>query len=477
MDTQHDRFEPAPRAQPDAARPDQRSEATETSNASRPAAIAPLPPRPRKRGLSRVAGITLAALLIFSGLFTAFAAGMVTQRAVNGGPATAAAAPSGAPSSIDEAWNLVHSQYVDPSAINDDKMTEAAIDGMLATLHDEGHTRYQTAAETQSENEQLSGEYVGVGIQVDTKDDRIVVVAPIDGSPAAEAGVQAGDLLRSVNGTDVTGKTVDDVIGDIRGQEGTQVTLVFDRPSVAEPVSFTLTRRKIAVSAVSWAMLPGNIADIRLSQFSTGAGDDVAHAITAAKTAGATSIIFDLRNDPGGYIDEALHVASLFVPDGSTIFISQVRDGTRTPHLSTDVGVNTGELPLVVLINEGSASSSEIVAGAIKSNNPHATLIGETTFGTGTVLSSYDLGDGSSLLIGTELWLTPEGKLIKNEGVRPDVTVGLPQDQFPFVPVTNAIVDPNQIKDHQLEWAIGVITTGQAGSDHPTLNTPPGRSN
>ena len=145
MDTQHDRFEPVPRAQADATRPEPRSEPAEASNGNWPSAVTPMPPRPRKRGLSRVAGITLAALLIFSGLFTAFAAGMVTQRAVNGGPATAAAAPSGAPNSIDGAWNLVHSQYVDPSAINDDKMTEAAIDGMLATLHDEGHTRYQTA--------------------------------------------------------------------------------------------------------------------------------------------------------------------------------------------------------------------------------------------------------------------------------------------------------------------------------------------
>ena len=471
MDTQHDRLEPSARAQSEPATGTLRTEASE-GHWPPPGAAA----RPRKRGLSRVAGITLAALLVFSGLLTAFAAGMVTQRAVNGSPAAVAAAQSGAPSSIDETWNLVHSQYVDPSAIDDAKMTEAAIDGMLATLHDEGHTRYQTAAETKSENEQLSGEYVGVGIQVDTKDGRIVVVAPIDGSPAAEAGVQAGDLLLSVDGKDVTGKTVDDVIGDIRGTEGSQVTLVFERPTVSTPVSFTLTRRKIAVSAVSWAMLPGQIADIRLSQFSSGASQDLARALTAAKTAGATSVVFDLRNNPGGYIDEALNVASLFVPEGSTIFISQVRDGTRTPHRSTNVGANTGDLPLVVLINSGSASSSEIVAGAITSNNPHAALIGETTFGTGTVLSSYDLGDGSSLLIGTELWLTPEGKLIKNQGVRPDVTVGLPQGQYPYVPVTNGVVDPTTIHDHQLEWAIDVINTGQTGSDHPALHTPPGRA-
>lgn len=471
MSTEHDRSDPArPAADPLATPHGDTAEATwDTPVAARAR---------RARGRPRAATIALAALVLCAVLFTAFAAGMVVERSVAGTPARAAATAQqdGAPASIDEVWNLVHSQYVDPSAINDDKMTKAAIDGMLQTLKDEGHTRYQTAAEASAENEQLSGAYVGVGIQVDTKDNRIVVVAPIDGSPAAEVGVQPGDLLQSVDGVDVTNKTVDEVIGNIRGEEGTQVTLVFERPGQTQPVSFTLTRRKIAVSSVSWTMLDNNIADIRLSQFSTGAGDDVAKAINAAKVAGATGIIFDLRNNPGGYIDEAIRVGSLFTPPGSTIFISQVRDGTQTPHPATDVGTNTGDMPLVVLINEGSASSSEIVAGAIKSNNPRATLIGETTFGTGTVLSSYDLGDGSSLLLGTELWLTPQGKLIKNQGIQPDVVVGLPQDQYPFVPVSGAPTDPSTIQDHQLQWAIDVIQSGQAGSRDPVLSAPPGRS-
>jgi carboxyl-terminal processing protease len=131
------------------------------------------------------------------------------------------------------------------------------------------------------------------------------------------------------------------------------------------------------------------------------------------------------------------------------------------------------------LINEGSASSSEIVAGAVKANNPNATVIGETTFGTGsTVLSNFGLGDGSSLLLGTELWLTPEGKLIKNQGVRPDVVVGLANGQFPFTPIDNADneTDTSQIDDHQLEWAIHILESGQAGEEHPTMGLPPTRS-
>jgi carboxyl-terminal processing protease len=431
--------------------------------------------RQRERRPSRLATWLLGALLIFAGLFSAFAAGMITERSINGS-SQAEAAEGGAPASIDRAWDLVHSQYVDPSVIDDELMTEAAIDGMLETLKDEGHTRYLTPEEANAESESLSGEYIGVGIQVETTDeDRIVVVAPIDDSPAQEAGVRPGDLLLSVDGRDITSMTVDTVLPMIRGEEGTQVTLAFEREGESQPLVFTLTRRKIESSAVSWTMLEGNIADIRLSQFSDGAGDDMEEAINEAKAAGATAFIFDLRNNPGGYIDEALHVGSLFVPEGSTIFQSQVRDGTRTPHNATTRGATTGDLPLVVLINEGSASSSEIVSGAIQEHNPHATVVGETTFGTGTVLSSFGLGDGSSLLLGTELWLTPDGTLIKNQGIRPDVLVGLPESQVPFVPVSGREPGAEEITENQLQYAIEVIESGQAGEQNPTFDAPPSR--
>jgi carboxyl-terminal processing protease len=417
---------------------------------------------------------TLLGLFVVAGLFFAFAGGMLVQRFVVTDDVEAAA--GGAPESLDRAWELVETRYVDPSVVDEGRMVEGAIDGMLETLHDEGHTRYLTPEEAQAEAEGLSGEYVGVGIQVDMKDDQIVVVAPIDDSPAMEAGIKPGDVLVGIDGQDVTGKTVDDVIGQIRGEEGTRVTLSFLREGESVPLDFTLTRRRIEVSSVSWTMLDGDIALIRLSQFSSGAGDDVAEALNEAQAAGATSVILDLRNNPGGYIDEALQIGSMFVPEGSTIFISQVRDGTQTPHVATSQPAHIGDLPLVVLINEGSASSSEIVSGAVKANNDHATVIGETTFGTGTVLSNFGLGDGSSILLGTELWLTPDGKLIKNQGIRPDVVVGLPEGQFPFIPVDNTDVNLADIDDHQLDWAVHVIQSGQAGSDHPQRGTPPGRS-
>lgn len=412
--------------------------------------------RGRRSPFASTTAKVVGALFAVSMLFFAFAGGMVFQRFVIGENASASA--SEAPSTFDQAWELVTSEFVDPDAIDQERMLEAAIDGMLATLGDEGHTRYMTPVEAHAESESLSGEYVGVGIQVEDTDQGITVVAPIDGTPAMRAGVMPGDVLLAVDGRDVTGRSVDDVIGSIRGEEGSKVTLTFRREGEPEPLTFTLTRERIETSSVSWTMLDGNIADIRLSQFSSGAGDDVQQALREAQQEGATGIILDLRNNPGGYINEALQIGSTFVPEGETIFISQFRDGSQEEHTATRQPVTIGDLPLVVLINEGSASSSEIVSGAIKAHNANATVIGETTFGTGTVLSNFGLGDGSAILLGTELWLTPDGEFIREHGVRPDVIVGMPSGQFPFIPVDNAAA-PDTIEDFQLQWAREILAT------------------
>lgn len=405
--------------------------------------------------------------VLLSVLLFTFSGGMLFQRFVvdppRSGSTAAASSDTNGPETINQAWQLINDKYVDQKAVDDGQMTEAAIRAMLDTLHDEGHTRYQTPEERQAQSESLSGEYVGVGIQVEQRDEGIVVVAPIDGSPAMEAGIRPGDVLVSVDGQDVTNRTVDDVVKIIRGPEGSKITLAFRRAGEENPLTFELTRRKIEVSSVAWVMLDSNIALIRLSQFSTGAGDDIAKALSAAKEQGAHGVILDLRNNPGGYVNEAIQVASTFVPEGSTIFVSQFRDGTREEHKAEAQTTNIGDLPLIVLINEGSASSSEIVSGAIKANTPNATLIGETTFGTGTVLSTFDLDNGGSILLGTELWLTPDGRLIRDHGIRPDVVVGLRDGQFPYVPVTNAGPPPDDLKDYQLEWAINVLqNTGAA---------------
>ncbi len=373
-------------------------------------------------------------------------------------PLHSQAAPSPvAPISVfGEAWDIVHQHYVDPSAIDDQKMLVAAISGMLETLGDQGHTRYLTADELQMHAEELSGTYTGVGIQIEERDGNIVVVTPLDNTPAQEAGIRPGDVLIEIDGQSAQGLGLDEVVRRVRGPEGTSVTLVFRRAGQPELVQVTLVREVIRISPVSWAMLPGNIADIRLSQFSSGATDDLKRALAEAQAAGATGIVLDLRNNPGGLVSEAIGVASQFLPPNSTVFLSQVRSGARDEY-RTDASATPTDLSLVVLVNNGTASAGEIVAGAIQENR-RAPLVGEKTFGTGTVLTEFRLQDGSAILLGTELWLTPKGRQIWRNGIQPDVRVSLPTEVSPAMPGSGKPLTEEAIaQDAQLQAALRIL--------------------
>lgn len=433
----------------------------------------------RRTSKPKLASIALIVLFAFSGMFAAFAGGMVFERAVAGPPAEVAVqgAAQPAPDAFDRAWEVVSAEYVDESAINEDQMLTGAIEGMLATLGDEGHTRYLTAEETQMDRESSSGSYVGIGVLVETtENEEYVVVTPFEGSPAFEAGVQPGDIIVAVAGQEVAEQTLQEVIAQIRGPEGSTVEVTFERPGQEERITHTLTRSQITVSSVSWTMLENKIAILRLSQFTSGAGDDLALALEEARAAGAESVVLDLRHNPGGFIREAMQVASMFVPDDSVVYISETRDGGRVEHRSEQGATHIGDTPFVVLINQGSASSSEIVSGAIKAAGV-STVIGEVTVGTGTVLHQFELGDGSTIWLGVELWLTPEGNLIKGRGIRPDVIVSLNAEQRPFSvhPSQNG-VSTQELNDRQLEYATRVLRSGEAGSKNPSTGAPPSRS-
>lgn len=428
-----------------------------------------------RTGKPKIASIALIALFVFSGMFAAFAGGMVFERAVAGPPVEAAiqGAAEPAPDAFDRAWEVVTDEYVDESAINEEQMLTAAIEGMLATLGDEGHTRYLTAQETQLDRESSSGSYVGIGVLVETtENEEYVVVTPFEGSPAFAAGVQPGDIIVAVARQEVAEQTLQEVIAQIRGPEGSTVEVTFQRPGQEERITHTLTRSQITVSSVSWTMLENNIAVLRLSQFTSGAGDDLALALEEAKAAGAQGVVLDLRHNPGGFIREAMQVASMFVPDDSVVYISETRDGGRVEHRSERGETHIGDLPFVVLINQGSASSSEIVSGAIKDAGV-STVIGEVTVGTGTVLHQFELGDGSTIWLGVELWLTPDGDLIKGHGIRPDVMVSLNENQQPFSvhPSQNGI-STEELDDRQLEYAVRVLTSNEAGSTNPQTGGP-----
>lgn len=408
--------------------------------------------RPPRR---QVRVLLLAIVGVLAVFVTGLTAGVVVgQVLIYPTPATAVES-SQVPSVLKEAWALVHERYVDPSKINDQKMIDGAITGMLDTLGDQGHTRYLPKDQVAQQNESLSGSYVGVGIQVEARNNAIVVVAPIDNSPAQRAGIRAGDVLTSVNGQSVAGMSLDQAVQLVRGPEGSTVNLVFQRPGVDTPVSVSLTRTKLEVASVDWVMLPNQVADVRIREFSRGTSAQLAKAIQAAQQQGATGIILDLRNNPGGLVDEAIGVASEFLPPDTPVFISQVRDGSKTVYRSQANATRT-DLPMVVLVDKGTASASEIVSGALQGNR-RAKIIGEPTFGTGTVLSQFGLSDGSALLLGTELWLTPDGQLIKDRGITPDYKVSLAQDVAPFVPTgSQASADALQ-KDVQVQAGLSVL--------------------
>ncbi len=359
------------------------------------------------------------------------------------------------PESVDQAWSVIHQHYVDEEAIDDQKMVSAAIKGMLTTLGDQGHTRYLNAEEVKQNQQSLSGNYVGVGIQIEQRDNKIVVIAPIDGSSAERASIKPGDILSKVNGKGTDGLSIDDVVQAVRGPEGTTVDLVFDRPGQPEPIAVTLERTKLDVKSVQWVMLPDQIADIRISQFARGTSDELTAAIRDAQQAGAKGIVLDLRSDPGGLLTEATGTASQFLKPGEPIFISQVRNGDRTTHRAESGDIRT-ELPVVVLVDHGTASAAEIVSGALQ-HNQRAKVVGQPTFGTGTVLQQYPLSDGSAILLGTELWLTPGGQEIRGQGIKPDIEVALPSGVVPYFP-SRGHNSPDAIQqDTQLQRALDLL--------------------
>ncbi len=339
-----------------------------------------------------------------------------------------------------QAWNTVYENFVDQEALDPRAMTYGAIRGMVQSLGDEGHTSFLTPEERERQETELAGTFSGIGATLGVREQLPVIVAPFDGSPADEAGVKAGDIILKVDGEDVTSLPLNDIVAKIRGPEGTEVTLSLLRPDENRSVEVTITRGEIKVPAASWAMVPDTtVALIRLSQFTANAQTDVVSSLQAAEKAGATSMIVDVRNNPGGLLTQAVGVTSQFLTEGD-VLLEEDADGKREAYAVEDGGLGT-ELPMIVLINGGSASSSEIFAGAIQ-DYERGELVGQTTFGTGTVLQPYTLTDGSVLLLGTRQWLTPKGRLIRKQGITPDYAVELPLEAD--------LLTPEEIKDLDL---------------------------
>jgi carboxyl-terminal processing protease len=373
---------------------------------------------------------------------------------------TASASAAGLPL-VDQAWTIIENNYVDPQGLDSQKMAYAAISALTDAVGDSGHTSFMTAAETKAADESLSGSFVGIGVQVgqDTAG-KIQITTVFPNTPAEEAGLKRGDHIVAVDGKTTDGETVDQTVTRVRGPEGETVTLTLAREGKAN-FDVTITRRKFDLPLVSWAMVPGTkIAMIRLDQFATGATKAVQDAIKGAKAQGATGIVLDLRSNPGGYVSEAVGVASQFVPDG-IVYQSFDRSGVRKDADIQPGGLAT-TMPLVVLANGDTASAAEIVTGAIQ-DAKRGQVVGEKTFGTGTVLGRFDLADGSTLRVGVERWLTRAGRPIWHEGLDPDVKITLATDAQPLLP--DAIKDMTAVEfakaaDPQVQKAVDLLKAG-----------------
>ena len=347
-----------------------------------------------------------------------------------------------------EALDTVREDYVDQEAIDSKKQTYGAIEGMLDTLGDEGHTRFLTPEEREQNREGLSGTYVGIGIQLEEEAGEVVVAAPIEGSPAERAGIEAGDVLVAVDGESVRGEEVAQVAEKVRGPEGTRVELTVLRGG--EEREFDLERAEIESPVASWTMIPSSdVAFVRLASFSDTSAEKLAQAFEEAQAAGARRFVLDLRDNPGGRLDQAVRMSGNFLEAGSVVYVREDASGERE-EVEVEDGTEPIDAPMAVLVNEGTASSAEILAGALR-DNERATVMGETTFGTGTVLSEFVLRDGSAILLGVAEWLTPDGDFIRETGIEPDVEVALAEDAEPLTPSEARDLSREEILDRDAQ--------------------------
>ena len=415
--------------------------------------------KPRRRGrlpLS-IAIATLMVVTFFSGVAVDRTVGEAGTTSPATGVSTGNASEPPEFKTFWEAWDVLHQHYVDQSALDPTKLTYGATSGMVDAIGDTGHTRFLTPDQVTASHQNLSGSVTGIGARMSQVGSAFVIQSVIPGAPAEKAGIRAGDTVLQVEGKSVDGETLTQVVDSIQGDAGTTVTLQIGR-SGQDAFDVSIVRQKVSVPAVSWALFPGTkTAVIRIEEFSKGATDDLKAAVAAADKAGATSLVLDLRDNPGGFVDEAIGVASVFLKDG-IVYEDRDAQGKITPHPVQPSG-STTDKPLAVLVNLGSASASEIVAGALQDSN-RAKIYGETTFGTGTVLSEFDLSDGSALLVGTLEWLTPNGRQIWHHGITPNVEVALPTDASvvtPDVIKADGAAGVSKANDTQLDAAVKAL--------------------
>jgi carboxyl-terminal processing protease len=342
----------------------------------------------------------------------------------------------------------VKHDYVNP--VNDHQLLQAAIRGMVASL--DPYSAYLDGDEYDEVKISSSGRYFGVGIELSIEDEQVVVIAPFDGSPAAQAGIRSGDIIVTIDGVPVNTNTLADTIGRMRGAEGSALKIGIMREGHAEPMVFALKRQRVELHSVRAEMLEPGYAYVRISQFSETTGDDLNAALKdQRKRNGAPlkGLVLDMRDNPGGVLEAAVAVADTFLDSGVIVTAKG-----RTPDSKFEMDATPGDVlngaPIVVLVNGGSASAAEIVAGALKDQH-RAKLMGRTTFGKGSVQTIIPLSDDRAVKLTTSLYYTPSGVSINHRGIAPDIEL----ERDPKPPATPAPADaPLRQRDADVKRAL-----------------------
>jgi carboxyl-terminal processing protease len=365
------------------------------------------------------------------------------------GPFTAPAA-AGTPSELEvmfrpfwQAWDIVHRDFAD-QPVDDAALMQGAIRGMLQALGDP-HTAYLTPEEAELASTYLDGELEGIGALVETSGDRARIVSPLPGSPAEAAGLLPGDLILTIDGDDIADQTLVTIVGKVRGPAGSVVILEIEREGEPEPLTFTIVRAKIIIPSVESRMLESGVGYVKINDFGEKTDSELRQQLRDLLTQEPRGLVLDLRGNPGGYLTTAIDVASEFIPNG-VVMLERFGDGAEKTYRAQSGGV-AADLPLVVLIDKGSASASEIVAGAVQ-DRERGLVVGEPSYGKGSVQIPRQLSgeNGGELRVTIARWLTPNGHWIHGEGITPDVVV------------ERTAEDRAAGRDPQLEKAIELLT-------------------
>lgn len=338
-----------------------------------------------------------------------------------------------------EVWDLVHTRYYE-QPVDDVSLMEGAIDGLLGAL-DDPHTRYLSPQDEAATRDRLNDEFQGIGAEVESVDGAITIVSPIDGSPAEAAGLQPGDILREADGVALTGMDLLDAVLLVRGPAGTAVSLLVERDGQLFTVE--IVRDVVALTSVRGEMLSEGLAYIRLTQFGSRTNQDLEETLATLLAENPSGLILDLRRNPGGGLDSVVEIADQFLPEG-VVLEEQFGNGRINTFESSEKGL-AEEIPLAVLIDEGSASAAEVLAGAIH-DRQRGVLIGQTSFGKGTVQTWHSLSNGGGVRITVARWLTPDETWIHEKGIQPDYLISLPE-----------VDNPDDFVDTQLQAAIDYL--------------------